>query len=62
MKKHILTLSINEDHKQFELEDNFKALPLGEMTTVIGFLSALLHNYLHIQGEEQNKYVLKNNN
>lgn len=56
MKKVILEIGIDDIKREYMLIDNFKDLPLNDMTGVVGYISAILHNYLHIQGNKQLEY------
>lgn len=64
MKKVILELGIDDLKNEFTIVDNFKDFPLKDMNAIIGLMSNMVHNYMHILGtkqQENNEKMAKQN-
>lgn len=61
MKKIILELGIDEENKRFTISDKFRELPLAEMVSAIGLITAITHDWHHIHGEKQNEVASNKN-
>lgn len=52
--KKVLNIAIDEKTKQFIVSEWFGKLTIEEMMSVLGFLSVITHNYMHILAIKQN--------